>query len=146
MSYFKYLSDSKMFIFSDFNISKLGVHLLVNSLLVLYHILTSSDFSVFNDTSSDGASYYKWHLNSVKYGNTCLLNIMHLLIVDGRLLVPSYFNSLHFIRMYTKHCFSKGFIFVTPPYLPTYLFIPPDSSSVWWCYRLMVGFLKEKLN
>lgn len=51
--------DSKMFTFLYFNNPKIEVHLLTNSILALYRILTSSDFSFFNGTFNDDTSYNK---------------------------------------------------------------------------------------
>lgn len=72
--------------YPHFHISKIEAHLLINNMIALNHILTSSDFSFFNDTLSDDILYNKWYLNSIKYRNTYLLNIMQLFIVKGRFL------------------------------------------------------------
>ena len=123
-----------MFTFSYFNISKIEGHLLINSVLALYHILTSRDFSFFNDTLSDAASYNKRQLDSIKCGNTCLLNIIQLFTVKGRLHFTSYFKPFTFCQDSHQDLFSQGIYpcnFSSPIYSTRFFFYMMVLYLVW---------------
>lgn len=99
------------------------------SIVSKYYV--SSDF-LFTNTLTGSASYNKWHLNSIKYGNAFLLNIIQLFIVTCRLLFSSYFKLIWpelTLRLAFPRHLSLELLRTSPSTLP-------DFSFIEWFYTL----------